>query len=74
MNNMVKTDRKNLILRRKGEARNLRTQEKIAKRNLLEQYKKVQLSPKKYKYLEWTEGRGDNAKEYTTIKGKTEQM
>ena len=29
---------------RKGEARNLRTQEKIAKRNLLERYNKVQFS------------------------------
>ena len=38
----------------------------IAKRSLLERYKKVQFSPKKYRYLEWTEGRGDNGKECTS--------
>ena len=53
MNNLEETDRKDLIMKRKGEARHLRrTQEKIAKRNLLEQYKKVQLSLSKYKYLD----------------------
>ena len=52
MSNLEKTDKNYLILRRKGEARNLRGQEKIAERNLLEQYKKVQFSPKKYRYLE----------------------
>ena len=41
MNNLEETDRKDLILRRKGEARNLRGQEKIAKRNLLERYKEI---------------------------------
>ena len=40
MNNLEETDRKELILRRKGEAINLRGQEKIAKTNLLEGYKK----------------------------------
>ena len=35
INNLEETDRKDLILRRKGEARNLRGQEKIDKRNLL---------------------------------------
>ena len=39
--NLEETDRRDLILRRKGEVRNLRGQEKIAKRNLLERYKKV---------------------------------
>ena len=38
---MEETDIKGLILRRKGEARYLRGQEKIAKRNFLERYKKV---------------------------------
>ena len=70
-NNLEETDRKDLILRRKGEARNLRTQE--IKRNLLERYKKVQFSPKKYRYLEWTERRGDNGKECTKTEGKTGQ-
>ena len=74
MSNLEETDRKYLILRRKGEARNLRGQEKIAKRNLLELYKKVQFSRKKYRYLEWTEGRGDNGKECTSTEGKTEQI
>ena len=36
MNYLKETDRKNLILRRKGDARYLRGQKKIAKRNLLE--------------------------------------
>ena len=39
MNNFEETDRKDIILT-KGEDRYLRTQEKIANRNLLEQYKK----------------------------------
>ena len=41
--------------------------------NLLERYKKVQFSPKKYRYLEWIEGRGDNGKQ-CTAEGKTGQM
>ena len=45
MNNLEETDRKDLILRRKGKARN-GTQEKIAKRNLLKRYKKIQFSSK----------------------------
>ena len=65
MNNLEETDIKDLILRRTGEDRNLRTQEKIDKSNLLERYKKVQFSPKNYRYLEWTERRGDNGKECT---------
>ena len=44
MNNLERTDRKYLILRRKGEARYLRGQKKNSKRNLLERYKKVQFS------------------------------
>ena len=39
-----------------------------------ERYKKVQFSPKKYRYLEWTEGRDDNGKEYTSTEGKTRQI
>ena len=74
MNNLEEIDRKNLILTRKGEARYLRRQEKTAKRNLLLWYKKVQFSLKKYRYLEWTEGRGDNGKECTSTEGKTEQI
>ena len=57
-------------MRRKGEAQNLRGQETIAKRNWLERYKKVQFFPKKYRYLEWTERRGDNGKECTSTEGK----
>ena len=56
MFNLEETDRKNKIMS-KGEARYLKTQEKIAKRNLFERYKKVQFFPKKYRYLEWTEGK-----------------
>ena len=73
MNNLEERDRKNLLLRRKGEARNLRGQQKIAKMNLLERYKKV-FSPKKYRYLEWTEGRDDNGKECTSTETKTGQI
>ena len=74
MNNLEKTDRKHLILTRIGEAENLRWQEKIGKRNSLKRYKKVHFIPKKYRYLEWTERRGNNGKESTSIQGKTWQM
>ena len=70
INNLEETDRKDLILRRKGEAKNLRPPVKIAKGNLLERYQKVQFSPKKSRYLEWTEGRGDKVKKCTS----TEQL
>ena len=70
INNLEETNRKDIILRRKGEAGNLRGQENIGKRNLLIWHKKIQFSSKKYRYLEWTKGRGDNGKEYTTTKGK----
>ena len=36
--------------------------------------KKVQFSLKKYRYLEWTEGRGDNDKECTSTEGKAGQI
>ena len=71
MNNLEETDGKDLILRRKGEARNFRgTQEKITKRNLLERYKKIQFSLKMYRYLEWTEGRDKMAKNVHQLKEK----
>ena len=35
----------------------------MPKRNLLEQCKNVQFSPKNHRYMEWTEGRGDNGKD-----------
>ena len=47
---------------------------KIAKENLLEEHKQVQLSSEKYKYLEWTERKRDNDIECTTSKGKTGQV
>ena len=31
-------------------------------RTLLDEYKEIQFSPERYKYLEWTEGRGDKGK------------
>ena len=34
--------------------------------------KKIQFSPNRY--LEWTEGRGDNGEECTSTKGKTGQI
>ena len=46
----------------------------MAKRNLFERYKTVQLSPKKYRYLKWTEGRDNNGKECITTKGKAGQI
>ena len=45
--------------------------EKIEKKSLLEQYKKVQFSPKKYRYFDWTKGRGDNDKECASVVRKT---
>ena len=72
MNNLEETDRKDVILRRKIEARNLK-REKNAERNLLERYKKVQFSQKKCRYLEWTIG-GDNDKKCTSTEGKTGQI
>ena len=74
MNNLEETYKYLILLKRKGEARNVRKQEKIAKRNLLERYKINTVYPKKYRYFEWTEGRGDNGKEYTSTEGKTEQI
>ena len=74
MNNLKETDRRDLIHRRKIEARYLRRQEKIEKRNSLERYKKVQYSVKKYRYLKWTEGISVNAKECTSTEGKTRQI
>ena len=62
MNSLEET--KYLMMKRKERLEG--TQENIAKRNLLQWYKKVQFSPKKYRYLEWTEGRGNNGKECTT--------
>ena len=50
INNLEGTDRKDLILRRKGDAGYLRRQI-IAKRNLSEQHRKVQVSSEKYRYL-----------------------
>ena len=70
MNNLEETDRKDLILRRKGEAGNLKGQKKLVKRICLND-KKVQFSLKKYGYLQWTGRRSDNGKECTSTKGKT---
>ena len=72
MNNIEETDRKYQVLRRIGEVKNLRNQEKTAKGICLYDTKK-QFSPKKYGYLEWTEGRGDNSKECTSTEGNTRQ-
>ena len=53
INNLEETDRKNLILRRKGEARNLSGHKKKLQKGIcLKDTKKVQFSPKKYRYLE----------------------
>ena len=72
MNNLEETDRKNLILRRKGEARNMRDHKKQLQKGIcLNNTKKVQFSPRKYRYLEWTGGRGYNGKKCTSTEGKT---
>ena len=64
MNSLRETDRKDLLFTRKGEVRNFeRRQETIAKRNSLNRHKKYTISQKKYRYLERTEGKGDNGKE-----------
>ena len=71
MNNLEETDRKDLTLRRKGEAKNLRGHKKILHKGIsLKDTKKYSFSSKKYRYLEWTKGRGDNSKECTSIEGK----
>ena len=54
MNNLEETDRKNVILRRKGDARHFRGHKIKLQKELQERYKKVQSSPQKYKYMEWT--------------------
>ena len=56
-------------------ARNLRGHKKKLQRGIwLNDTKKVKFSPKKYIYLEWTKGRGDNGKECTSTEGKTGQI
>ena len=52
-------------MRRKGVAGLL-----FAKRDSLK-HKKNTAPQEKYRYLEWTERRDDNSKEWTTTKGKT---
>ena len=75
MKNLEETDRKDLILRRKGEVRSLREhKKKNTKKNLLKRYKKVKFSPKKYRYLELTERRDDNGKKCTSTEGQTGQL
>ena len=66
MKNLKETDRKDLIMKRKRIY--IWRQEIIGKRNLVE-WQKKQLSPEKYRYLEWT-GRCDNGKKCTTTQGK----
>ena len=65
INNLEETDRKDLILRRKGEAKKLRGHKKILHKGICLK------DTKKYRYLEWTEGRSDNGKECTSTEGKT---
>ena len=66
-----RTDRKDLILRRKGEAKILSGHNKILQKGIcLKNTKKVQFFWKKYRYLEWTEGRDDNGKQCTLTEGK----
>ena len=69
MNNLEETNRKDLTLRSKGESRNLKEHKKNAETNLLERYRIILFSPKKYRYLEWTEIGGDNGKECTSTEG-----
>ena len=74
MNNHEETDRKDLILRRKGEAGNLRGHKKILYEEIcLKDAKKYSFSQRSI-YLEWTEGIGDNDKECTPTEGKTRQI
>ena len=71
MNNLEEINIKYIILRRKGEARYLRGHKKKLQKGIcLHDTKKIQFSPKKYRYLELTEGRGDNSKEYTSTERK----
>ena len=74
MNNLEKTDRKDLILRRKGEVRYLKGHKKKLQKGICLKDTKKQFSPKNYRYLEWTKGRGDNGKECTSTEGKTGQI
>ena len=67
MNNLEETDRKDLnredlITKRKGETRNLKGHNKKLQKGIC--------FPKKYRYLEWTEGKCDNGKELYQLKKK----
>ena len=55
MNNLEEKDRKDLLRTKKKRIGQIfeGTQEEIAKNKLFEQYTKIQLSQKKYRYLEW---------------------
>ena len=73
MNNLEETDRKNLILTRKGGATNLRGHKKKLQKGICLN------NTKKYSFPQrsidnWTEGRGDNGKECTITEVKTVQI
>ena len=77
INNLEETDRKDLIFRRKGEARNLRgNKKKLQKGICLNDTKKYSFPQRSTdtSYLEWTERRGDNGKGCTPTEGKTGQI
>ena len=74
MNNEKETDRKDLLMKRKGKTRCLRRHKKNAKRNLLKRYKKVQLSQRNIYTWSGLKRRGDFGNECTTTKGKTGQI
>ena len=70
INNLEERDGKDLILRRKGEAKNLRGHKKYCKKEFAWTIQKSTFSLKKYRYLKWTEGRDDYGKECTSTEGK----
>ena len=74
MNNLEETDKKDLILRRKGKARNFRGQEKITKKNLFEGYKKYSFPQRTIDTWNGMKEQVIMAKKCTSTKGKTGQI
>ena len=58
MNNLEETDRKDIILRRKGEARNLSGHKKKLQKGICLKDTKKYRFPQRSRHLEWTKGKG----------------
>ena len=75
MINLVETNKKDLILRRKVEVGNLWGHKKKLLKEIFLNDKKIKIIfPEKYRYLEWNQRRDDNGKKCTIIVGKAGQI